>query len=102
MIEAFKQKMNEPLKEIWKNTFKQVEALKEEANRQKEIQENTIKLVKDVNKTVQDLKREMEAIKKTQTKAILDMENLRKNRNYKYKHHQQNTRRYDRRNSYTG
>ena len=31
---------------------------------------------KEMNKTVQDLKMEIEAIKKTQTEGILEMENL--------------------------
>ena len=31
-----------------------------------------------MNKTVQDLKREIEVIKKTQTEAILEMETVRK------------------------
>jgi hypothetical protein len=42
----------------------------------KEIQENAIKKVKKINETVQDLKVEIEAIKKTQTEEILKMENL--------------------------
>ena len=47
--------------------------------------------MKDINKTVQDLKSEMEAIKKTQTEAMLEIEKSRKeNRTYRYKHHQQN------------
>lgn len=37
MIEAFKEEVNKLLKEIQKNTFKRVEALKEEANKYKEI-----------------------------------------------------------------
>lgn len=41
----------------------------------KDIQENTIKQVKEINKTMQYLKVEIEAIKKT-NKAILEMENL--------------------------
>ena len=54
-----------------------IEAFKEEMNKfLKEIQENTIKQVNKINKTVQDLKMEIEAIKKTQTEAILEMENL--------------------------
>ena len=40
------------------------------------IQENLIKQVKEMNKTVQDLKMEIEAIKKTQSEEILEMENL--------------------------
>jgi hypothetical protein len=37
MIEAFKEDMDKPLKEIQENTFKQAKALKEEANKYKEI-----------------------------------------------------------------
>jgi len=33
---------------------------------------------------------QIEVIKKTQTEGILDMENLGKNRNHRYKHHTQN------------
>ena len=48
------------------NLIKMTEAFKEEMNKSlKEIQENTIKQVKEMNKTVQDLKMEIEAIKKT-------------------------------------
>ena len=39
------------------------------------IQENTIKEVKEINKTVQNLKMEIEVVKKTWTKGILEMEN---------------------------
>ena len=53
LIKAFKEDMNKFLKEIHENTFKQVYmALKEEANKHKEIQENIVKQVKDMNKTV--------------------------------------------------
>jgi hypothetical protein len=34
--------------------------------------------VKDINKTVQDLKLKVETIKKAQTEVILEMKNLRK------------------------
>lgn len=45
-----------------------IETFKEETNGSlKDIQENTIKQVKEINKTVQNLKMETEAIKKTQT-----------------------------------
>ena len=50
-----KKKLINPLKEH-KNTIKQVEALKEEMNKYKEIWENMIKKVNEMNKTVQDLK----------------------------------------------
>jgi hypothetical protein len=43
IIVAFKEDINRSLKETHQNTYKQVEALKEEANKYKEIQENTIK-----------------------------------------------------------
>ena len=42
----------------------------------KEIQKNSMKQVMEINKTVQDLKMEAEAIKKTQTEGILEIENL--------------------------
>jgi hypothetical protein len=42
----------------------------------KEIQKNSMKQVMEINKTVQDLKMEAEAIKKTQTEGILEMEDL--------------------------
>jgi hypothetical protein len=45
-------------------------------NKYKEIQENTIKQGKEMDKTVQDLKTEIEAIKRTQTEVIMVMENL--------------------------
>ena len=37
--------------------------------------------MKDMNKTVQDLKREMEVLNKTQTQTILEMEYRKENRN---------------------
>ena len=47
MIEDFKKGINNFLKEIQKNTGKQVEALKEETQRSlKELQKNTTKQVK--------------------------------------------------------
>ena len=61
-------------------------------NSLKEIQENTIKQVKELNKMVQDLNMEKEKIKKTQMKATLEMDNLEKIRSYRCKYHLQNTR----------
>jgi uncharacterized coiled-coil protein SlyX len=53
------------------------EAFKEKTNESlKEIQESTIKQIKQLNKTVQDFKMEIEAMKKTQTNEILEMKNL--------------------------
>ena len=76
MIEAFKEEINKSLKEIQENTVKQVEAFKEKMNKYNGIQENAIKWVKEMNKTVQDLNMEIEVIKKTQLEATLKMENL--------------------------
>jgi hypothetical protein len=89
------------------NLMEMIEVFKEEMNESlKEIQGNKIKQVKERNKIVQELKIEIEAIRKAQTEAILEME---KPRNYSYKHQQHNTgdgrenlrcRIYDRRNGY--
>lgn len=43
--------------------IKQAKVLKAETNKYKEIEENTIKQVKEMNKTVQDLKMEIETKK---------------------------------------
>ena len=59
------------------NTSKQVEALKEEMYKSlKEIKENTNKQVKELNKTIQDLKLEVESLKKSQRETAMKMENL--------------------------
>ena len=77
MIEDFKKDINNSLKEIQENTGKQVEALKEETQKSlKELQENTTKQVKELNKTIQDLKMEIETIKKSQRETTLEIENL--------------------------
>jgi hypothetical protein len=44
----------------------------------KEIQGNRSKKVKELNKTIQDLKMEVETIKKSQRETTLEKENLRK------------------------
>lgn len=62
-------------KEIQENTVEQVEVFKEEIGKYREIQKNKIKQVEEMNKTVQDLRMEIEAVKKTQTERILEMEN---------------------------
>jgi predicted transcriptional regulator len=50
-------KMEDFEKEIQENTGKQLEALKEKAQKSlKELQENNIKQVKELNKNIQDLK----------------------------------------------
>ena len=77
MIEDFKKDINKSLKEIQANTGKQVEALKGETQKAlKELQDNTIKQVKKMNKTIQDLKMEIETIKKSQKETVVELENL--------------------------
>jgi predicted RNase H-like nuclease (RuvC/YqgF family) len=77
MLEDFKKDINNFLKERQKNINKQVEALKKETHKSlKEAQENTIKQVKKLNKALQDLKMEVEAIKKSQRETVLEMESL--------------------------
>lgn len=51
MIDTFKGEMNKSLKEIQKNTTKQLKAFKEKTNKLlKEIQETTIEQMKEINK----------------------------------------------------
>ena len=45
-------------------------------NNLKEIQENTFKQVKELKKTIQDLNMEVETIKKSQRETTLEIENL--------------------------
>ena len=57
--------------------MKIVESCKKDINNSlKEIQKNTGKHEKELNKVIQDLKVEVETIKKTQMEAKLEMENL--------------------------
>ena len=49
---------------------------KEINNSLKEIQENTSTQVKELNKTIQDLKMNVETIKKSQGETSLEIENL--------------------------
>jgi predicted RNase H-like nuclease (RuvC/YqgF family) len=62
LVEDIKKGFNNSLKEIQENMAKGVEILKE-------IQENTTKQLMELNKTIQDLKREVETIKKTQSET---------------------------------
>ena len=76
MVEGIKKDFNNSLKEIQENTAKQVEDIKEEAQKSlKELQEKTTKQVIELNKTIQDLKGEVDRIKKTQSEATLEIEN---------------------------
>ena len=55
----------------------EVEVFKEETYKSlNDMQENTIKQVKEINKTVQDVKVEIKVIKKTQTRGSVEMETL--------------------------
>jgi hypothetical protein len=65
LVEDFKKGINNSLKEIKENTAKQVKVLKAQKSL-KELQENITKQVMELNKTIQDLKMEVETIKKTQ------------------------------------
>jgi chromosome segregation ATPase len=70
MMEDFKKKIQE-------NTGKPLEALKEETQKSlRELQENTTKQVKELNQTIQDLKMEVETIKKSQTETTLEIKIL--------------------------
>jgi hypothetical protein len=72
--------------------MKIIVSLKVDINKSlKEIQDSTIKQVKELNKVVQDLKVEVETIKKTQMEANLEMENVGK-RSGIMTYYQQNTR----------
>jgi hypothetical protein len=63
MMIDFKKDINNSLKDIKEKTAKQVEALKEETQKYlKELLENTTKQMKELNKTIQDLKMEIETI----------------------------------------
>ena len=74
LVEDLKKGINNSLKEIQENTAKQVEDLKEETQKSlKELQENTTKQVMELNKTIQDLKRKVETIKKTQSETTLEI-----------------------------
>ena len=53
LVEDFKKGINNSLKEKQENTAKKVEVLKD-------LQENITKQVMELNKTIQDLKREVE------------------------------------------
>ena len=77
MIKEFKKNINNSLKEIQQNSDKQLEALQEETQKSlKELQENTTKQAKELNKIIQDLKMEVETIKKSQRETTLEIENL--------------------------
>jgi gas vesicle protein len=69
MVEDIKKDFNNSLKEIQENTAKELQVLKEK-------QENTSKQVMEMNKTILDLKRELDTIKKIQSEAMLEIKNI--------------------------
>jgi chromosome segregation ATPase len=86
-VEALKKETQKTLKELQENTAKQVEVLtelqastakqKEEAQKSlKELQENKTKQAMELNKTIQDLKMEVETMKKTERETTLEIETL--------------------------
>jgi hypothetical protein len=76
-VEALKEETQKSLKELQENTAKQVEVLKEKTQKSlKELQENSTKQVMELNKTIQDLKMEVETMKKTQKETTLEIETL--------------------------
>jgi hypothetical protein len=69
--------MEDVKRKIKENTGKKLEAFKEETQKSlRELQENTTKQVMELNKTIQDLKMEVETIKKTQMETTLEIETL--------------------------
>jgi uncharacterized protein YlxW (UPF0749 family) len=73
----FMMTMEDVKKEIQENTSKQLEDFKEETQKSlRELQENTTKQVMELYKTIQDLEREVDTIKKTQSEATLEIETL--------------------------
>ena len=73
VIETIKQHVKNFFKEMDEKTNKKFEEMDKCL---KDIQENQAKATKQVMETVQDLKTEMEAMKKTQNERWQDMENL--------------------------
>ena len=63
MVEDTKKVFKNSLKEIKENTAKELQVLIEK-------QENTSKQVMEMNKTILDLKRELDTIKKTQSRQL--------------------------------
>jgi len=78
MIEDFKKFINNSIKEIWDNIRKKLEAFKEETQSPlKSYMKTKPKQVKVLNKNIQDLKMEIETIKKSQRETTLEIKNYR-------------------------
>ena len=69
MIEDIKKDFHKSLKELQESTAKELQVLKEK-------HENTTKQGMEMNKTILDLKREVDTIKKSQIEATLEIETL--------------------------
>jgi hypothetical protein len=69
MVEGIKKVFNNSLKEIQENTAKELQILTEK-------QESTSKQMMEMNKTILDLKRKVDTMKKAQSEATLEIENL--------------------------
>jgi chromosome segregation ATPase len=69
MVEDINKDFNNSLKEIQENTANELQILKEK-------QKNTTKQGMEMNQTILDIKREVDTIKKTQSEATLEIENL--------------------------
>jgi chromosome segregation ATPase len=83
MVEGIKKDFNNSLQEIQDNTAKELQVLKEkQENTTKEVevlkekQEIKSKQVMEMNKTILDLKREVDTIKKIQSEETLEIETL--------------------------
>ena len=76
LVKDIKKGINNSLEEIQENSAKEVEALKEETKNPLKSYRKTTKQVMDLNKTIQDLKREVETIKKSQSGTTLERENI--------------------------
>ena len=77
LVEDFKKGINNRLKEIQENTAKQVETLKEEGQKSlKELQEKNKQIGDGIEKNIQDLKLEVETMKKIQRETTVGVETL--------------------------
>jgi hypothetical protein len=86
MVEDIKKVLNSSLKDIQENIAKELQVLIEK-------QENTSMQMIEMNKTILDLKREEDTIKKTKSEATLEIENLgKKSGTIRCEHQKQNTR----------
>ena len=72
MFEILKDEMRNSLKEMEKKTNKKLEDIS------KSLKENQEKEIKHIKETIQDLKTEIETIKKTQAEGIIETEIMRK------------------------